>query len=38
MVCMGDSNIEIEAAQVLVKEFTEVLVKTVKFKENPKPD
>lgn len=27
-----------EAAQVLGKEFLQTLVKTIKFRENPKPD
>lgn len=38
MLCMGDSNIEIEAAHCLGKEFDKVVVKTIKFRENPRPD
>lgn len=35
---MGDSNFEIEAAQLLGKEFDEAVVKTIKLKEKPKPE
>lgn len=38
LICVGDSNIEMEAAQILSKEFSQTLVKTIKFRENPKPD
>ena len=38
MICVGDSNIEIEAAHCLGKEFDKVVIKTIKFRENPKPD
>ena len=38
LMCIGDSNIEMEAAQILAREFTQTLVKTIKFRENPKPD
>lgn len=38
MLCLGDSNIEIEAAHCLGKEFSNAVVKTVKFRENPRPD
>jgi len=35
---MGDSHIEIDAAHVLARQFDQALIKTVKFKENPRPD
>ena len=35
---MGDSNIEIEAAHCLGKLFDQAVVKTIKFRESPKPD
>jgi len=38
LMCVGDSNIEMEAAQILAREFSQTLVKTIKFRENPKPD
>ncbi|XP_051912764.1 uncharacterized protein LOC127595110 [Hippocampus zosterae] len=38
LVCIGDSNIEIDAAHTLSKQFSEPLVKTIKFKEHPKPE
>ena len=34
---MGDSNFEIEAAVALGKMFDEAVVKTIKFRSNPKP-
>lgn len=38
IICMGDSNIEIDAAHILAREFNHSLIKTIKFRENPKPD
>ena len=38
MICLGDSNIEMEAAHSLGKEFQKCVLKTVKFRENPRPD
>lgn len=38
LICLGDSNIEIEAGHILAKHFNQVMVKTVKFKENPQPE
>lgn len=38
LMCIGDSNIEIEAAHSLSHEFEHILVKTIKFRENPKPE
>ena len=38
LIVIGDSNIEMEAGTFLAKQFSTCLVKTVKFKENPKPD
>ena len=37
-ICLGDSNIEMDAAQLMAKHFSHIMVKTVKFKENPQPD
>ncbi|EAR96717.2 kinase, putative (macronuclear) [Tetrahymena thermophila SB210] len=38
LICLGDSNIEIEAAHILAQGFNQSLIKTIKFRENPKPD
>lgn len=38
LICLGDSNIEMEAAHVLAKHFLQVMTKTIKFKENPLPN
>ena len=38
LICVGDSNIEMDAARILGKEFSQSLVKTIKFRENPKPE
>ncbi|EGR31315.1 protease sohb, putative, partial [Ichthyophthirius multifiliis] len=38
LVCLGDSHIEMQAAQQLGKQFQQILVKTVKFKEYPRID
>ena len=37
IICLGDSSVEIEAAKILASEFLQAFIKTVKFKENPKP-
>ena len=37
-ICIGDSNNEIEASQIFTNNFSEIFLKTIKFKENPKPD
>ena len=38
IICLGDSMLEIEAGKFLANCFKEAFIKTVKFKENPKPD
>jgi len=38
LICFGDSSIEMEAAQYLFDHFSKAFIKTVKFKEDPKPD
>jgi hypothetical protein len=37
-ICIGDSDIEIEASQIFCSNFTDIYLKTVKFKQNPTPD
>ena len=36
--CMGDSIIEMEAAHILASKFSQVFIKTIKFKDTPKPE
>jgi len=38
LICLGDSNIEMDAAHIMAKQFSQVMTKTVKFKENPQPE
>ena len=38
IICLGDSMLEIEAGKFLANCFKEAFIKTVKFKENPKPE
>ena len=38
IICIGDSSFEMEAGKVLAKKFQQAFVKTVKFRENPKPE
>ena len=38
LICMGDSEIEIDAAHVMSKMFNKAITKTIKFKENPRPE
>jgi hypothetical protein len=38
IICLGDSFIEMEAAHVLASKFSQAYIKTVKFKESPKPE
>jgi len=35
---LGDSHIEIDACHVLAKEFNQAIIKTIKFREGPKPE
>jgi hypothetical protein len=37
-ICIGDSDIEIEASQIFSSNFTNIYLKTVKFKQNPNPE
>jgi hypothetical protein len=37
LISLGDSNFEMDAVHIMRKEFTEALVKTIKFHENPFP-
>jgi len=36
IICLGDSLIEMEAAQILASKFSQAFIKTIKFKEIPK--
>ena len=38
IICLGDSIIEIEAGRSLASQFSQAFIKTVKFKEGPKPE
>jgi len=38
LICLGDSNIEMDAAHIMAKQFSQVMIKTVKFKEGPQPE
>jgi len=38
LICLGDSHIEIDAAHVLAQQFSQAMIKTIKFRENPRPD
>ena len=38
LVALGDSMMEMEAAQQLANKFEKCLIKTVKFREFPKPN
>ena len=38
LVCLGDSNIEMDAGAHLATKFPRALIKTVKFRETPSPD
>ena len=38
IICLGDSMLEIEAGRFLANYFKEAFIKTIKFKEEPKPD
>ena len=38
IICLGDSFIEIEAGKILASKFNQTYIKTVKFREFPKPD
>lgn len=38
LVSLGDSNFEMDAVHVMGKEFSQALVKTIKFQGNPSPE
>jgi hypothetical protein len=38
LICLGDSIIEMEAAHILASKFSQAYIKTIKFREAPKPD
>lgn len=38
IICLGDSFIEMEAGHVLASKFSQAFIKTVKFRESPKPE
>ena len=38
IICLGDSFIEIDAGHILASKFTQAFIKTVKFRESPKPE
>ena len=38
IICLGDSLFEMEAGRVLASQFTQAFIKTVKFREGPKPE
>ncbi len=38
LICLGDSFIEMEAAHILASKFSQAFIKTVKFRESPKPE
>jgi hypothetical protein len=38
LICLGDSIIEMEAAHILASKFTHAYIKTIKFRESPKPE
>jgi len=38
LIAIGDSHIEIDAAHVLAQQFSQTMLKTIKFRENPRPD
>jgi len=38
LISLGDSNFEMDAVHVMGKEFSQALVKTIKFRESPSPE
>lgn len=38
IICLGDSVIEMEAGILLASKFNNAYIKTIKFRENPKPE
>mmetsp|Transcript_22628 Transcript_22628/g.52842 ORF Transcript_22628/g.52842 Transcript_22628/m.52842 type:complete len:307 (-) Transcript_22628:89-1009(-) len=38
LISLGDSNFEMDAVQVMGQQFSQALIKTIKFRENPYPE
>ena len=38
IICVGDSIFEMEAGKILASKFIHAVIKTIKFREKPKPD
>eukprot|EP00362_Geleiidae_sp_MMETSP1317_P001421 CAMPEP_0201284734 /NCGR_PEP_ID=MMETSP1317-20130820/83109_1 /ASSEMBLY_ACC=CAM_ASM_000770 /TAXON_ID=187299 /ORGANISM="Undescribed Undescribed, Strain Undescribed" /LENGTH=87 /DNA_ID=CAMNT_0047606061 /DNA_START=380 /DNA_END=643 /DNA_ORIENTATION=+ len=38
IVCLGDSNIELDAGHTLARQYKSACIKTVKFRECPNPE
>ena len=38
IICIGDSTFEMEAGRVLASKFIHAVIKTIKFREKPKPE
>jgi hypothetical protein len=38
IICVGDSKIEIDSSQILCSKFPNSFLKSIKFRENPKPE
>ena len=38
IICLGDSLIEMDAGKILAEKFSEAFIKTIKFREFPKPE
>ena len=38
IICVGDSVFEMEAGRILASKFIHAVIKTIKFREKPKPD
>lgn len=38
IICVGDSSFEIEAGRILASKFIHAVIKTIKFREKPKPE
>ena len=38
IICLGDSVFEMEAGRILASKFTQAFIKTIKFREKPKPE
>ena len=38
IICLGDSIFEMEAGRILASRFIHAVIKTIKFREKPKPE